>query len=99
MIASTVREVESAAQRFAEELRQQYTLGFYPQNAADLGVRDGQLVQVRIDSEGRDLVFGDVTVRIAPDFHLELHLDTDEANAAGVTGGDRAQLLDIAGSP
>jgi VWFA-related protein len=32
MIASTVREVESAAQRVAEELRQQYTLGFYPQN-------------------------------------------------------------------
>jgi VWFA-related protein len=35
MIASTVREVESAAQRVAEELRQQYTLGFYPQNAGD----------------------------------------------------------------
>ena len=33
--ASTVREVEAAAQRVAEELRQQYTLGFYPQNAGD----------------------------------------------------------------
>jgi VWFA-related protein len=33
IIASTVREVEAAAQRVAEELRQQYTLGFYPQNA------------------------------------------------------------------
>jgi len=64
-----------------------------PQNAADLGLHDGQVVQVKIDSEGRDLVFGDVTVRIAPDFHLELHLDTDEANAAGVSDGDRAVLL------
>jgi Ca-activated chloride channel family protein len=36
IIASTIREVESAAQRVAEELRQQYTLGFYPQNAGDL---------------------------------------------------------------
>jgi VWFA-related protein len=35
MIASTIREVESEAQRVAEELRQQYTLGFYPQNAGD----------------------------------------------------------------
>jgi Ca-activated chloride channel family protein len=35
IIASSVREVESAAQRIAEELRQQYTLGFYPQNAGD----------------------------------------------------------------
>jgi Ca-activated chloride channel family protein len=35
LIASTVREVEAAAQRVAEELRQQYTLGFYPQNAGD----------------------------------------------------------------
>ena len=33
IIASTIREVEGAAQRVAEELRQQYTLGFYPQNA------------------------------------------------------------------
>lgn len=64
-----------------------------PRNAAGLGVRDGQVVQVRIDSAGRDLVFGDVAVRISPDFHLELHLDTDEANAAGVTDGDRAELL------
>jgi Ca-activated chloride channel homolog len=35
IIASSVREVEEAAQRIAEELRQQYTLGFYPQNAGD----------------------------------------------------------------
>jgi Ca-activated chloride channel family protein len=35
IIASTVREVEAAAQRLAEELRQQYTLGFYPQNSSD----------------------------------------------------------------
>lgn len=35
IIASTMREVETSAQRLAEELRQQYTLGFYPQNAGD----------------------------------------------------------------
>jgi Ca-activated chloride channel family protein len=35
MIASTIREVESEAQRVAEELRQQYTIGFYPQHDGD----------------------------------------------------------------
>jgi acetate kinase len=64
-----------------------------PQEADRLGVRDGQTVQVRIDSSDRDLTFGDVTVRVRPDFRLELHLDTDEANAAGVTKGDWAELL------
>jgi Ca-activated chloride channel homolog len=39
IIASTVREVEAAAQRVAEELRQQYTLGFYPSNAGDKAYR------------------------------------------------------------
>lgn len=64
-----------------------------PQDATRLGLQNGQSVQVNIDSEGRDLVFGDVAVRIRPDFHLELHLDTDEANAAGVTNGSYAELL------
>lgn len=64
-----------------------------PRDADRLGVQDGQIVQVRIDSAGRDLIFDDVTVRIRPDFRLELHLDTDEANAAGVSTGDSAELL------
>ena len=64
-----------------------------PQDAERFGVQDGQTVQVKVDSKDRDLVFGDVTVRIAPDFRLELHLDTDEANAAGIKNGDRGELL------
>ena len=63
------------------------------ENARRLGVNDCDTVSVRIDSHGRDLVFGDVTVRTAPDFTLELHLDTDEANAAGVSTGDLAELI------
>ena len=63
------------------------------EDARRLGVNDCDTVSVRIDSQGRDLVFGDVTVRIAPDFTLELHLDTDEANAAGVGTGDLVELI------
>lgn len=63
------------------------------EDARQLGVRDRQAVSVKIDSEGRDLIFGDVIVRVAPDFRLQLHLDTDEANAAGITNGDYAQIV------
>jgi acetate kinase len=64
-----------------------------PEDAQRLGVSDCDTVSVAIDSEGRDLVFQDVTVRVAPSFRLELHLDTDEANAAGVGPGDYARLV------
>jgi propanediol utilization protein len=66
-----------------------------PSEAAQLGVRNGQAVSVKVDSDGRDLIFGDVIVRVAPDFRLELHLDTDEANAAGVTNGDLAVVIGV----
>jgi propanediol utilization protein len=63
------------------------------QDARRLGLKDCDSVSVRVDSDGRDLIFADVTVRAAPDFKLELHLDTDEANAAGAKNGDYAELL------
>jgi acetate kinase len=65
-------------------------------NSADaerFGVSDHDRVRVRVDSEGRDLIFEDVVVRVSPDYKLELHLDTDEANAAGVDAGVMAELL------
>ncbi len=64
-----------------------------PSDAERLGVRHRDLVQVALDTEGRDLVFGDVVVRVSPDYALELHLDTDEANAAELRGPGDAVLL------
>jgi acetate kinase len=64
-----------------------------PQDAQRLGLADHASVRVRVDSDGRDLTFEDVTVRVAPQFQLELHLDTDEANAAGVTAGMSGEIL------
>ena len=64
-----------------------------PLDAQHFGITDSDTVSVRIDSDGRDLTFGDVSVRIAPEFSLELHLDTDEANAAQVTAGAFAELI------
>jgi len=64
-----------------------------PQDAERLGVRDHEVVQVAVHSDGRDLIFGDVVIRVSPDYRLELHLDTDEGNAAALHAGDRALLL------
>jgi acetate kinase len=64
-----------------------------PQEAERLGISDCEVVAVRIDSAGRDVTFSDVSVRVAPQFTLELHLDTDEANAAGVANGAFAELV------
>jgi acetate kinase len=64
-----------------------------PDDARRFGVRDCDVVAVRIDTDGRDLQFGDVMVRVSPQFRLELHLDTDEANAADVRAGDYAELV------
>lgn len=64
-----------------------------PADAERLQLRDHDCVALQIDSNQRDLTFQDVTVRIGADFKLELHLDTDEANAAGVKNGDTALLL------
>ena len=56
-----------------------------PEDAAELGVSDKQIVSVKIDSE-RSAVLGDVVVRVSPKFALAMHIDTDEANAACAFG-------------
>ncbi len=58
-------------------------------DASRFGVKDRDIVEVAVDSEskGRDLVFGDVMVRVKDSYKLEMHIDTDEANAAELRSG------------
>jgi acetate kinase len=63
-----------------------------PEDAERFGVRDRDVVEVQIDTDGRDLVFRDVLVRVSKKFKLEMHLDTDEANAAGIAPGAEGVL-------
>jgi acetate kinase len=53
-----------------------------PEDAERFGVEHKDIVEVALDTEGRDLVFADVVVRVKPSYRLEMHLDTDEGNAA-----------------
>ena len=59
-----------------------------PDSAKAFGVQDKDVVEVAIDGAGRDLIFGDVLVRVSPRYVLEMHIDTDEANAAELRRGD-----------
>lgn len=64
-----------------------------PEDAEKYGLSDKQVVSVKIESAERSLVFGDVVVRVSPQFALAMHIDTDESNAAGVTPGLMGEII------
>ena len=53
--------------------------------AEEMGLKDKQIVSVKVEGE-RGLTFGEVVVRVNPNFAPAVHLDTDEANAAALSG-------------
>ena len=63
-----------------------------PQDAANMGVRDKQVVRLHTYTH-RPLTFSDVVVRVSPEFATFVHLDYDEANACGFAPGDLGRIL------
>lgn len=63
-----------------------------PEDAENYGVKDKQVVSVKIESPERSLVFGDVVVRVSPKFKLAMHIDTDESNAV-MAGRDATGVI------
>ena len=63
-----------------------------PEAAKRFGVRDGQPVSLQTFTD-RPLIFGDVVIRVSPDFASYAHLDLDEANACGFQKGDLGRIL------
>lgn len=64
-----------------------------PEDAERFGVKDRDVVEVALDTEGRNLTFGDVLVRVKSSYALEMHIDTDEANAAEIRGRMEGALV------
>jgi putative phosphotransacetylase len=63
-----------------------------PSDAEDFGVVDKQIVKIKTFGE-RALVFENVLVRVHEDFALEMHVDVEEGNAAGVSNCDLVELI------
>ena len=64
----------------------------HPDDAERMGVQDRQYVMVRVGG-GRGIVFDDVQVRVGPKYKLDMHLDTDEANAADLGSNAWGELI------
>lgn len=58
-----------------------------PDSAGKNNLSDGQTVRVAVQTAHRSLVFENVIVRISENFAPAMHIDTDEANAAGIVAG------------
>ncbi|MBL4633023.1 MAG: acetate/propionate family kinase [Kofleriaceae bacterium] len=64
-----------------------------PADAEHYGVSHGDEVEVAVCGGPRDLVYGDVLVRVKSSYLLEMHIDTDEANAAELSRGATGELV------
>jgi len=64
-----------------------------PATAAAYGVSDQQIVSVKIKTDERSLILGDVVIRVRADFGDAMHIDTDESNAAGISGMLEGEII------
>lgn len=63
-----------------------------PNDAMAAGVHDGDMVSVKADNE-RGTIFNHVKIRVDESFTLEMHIDTDEANAAKIATGQTVTIV------
>lgn len=64
-----------------------------PADGEHYGVKDGDYVNVEVDDGERRTKWYDVQVRVHPDFRLEMHVDTDDANAVGLPCGGKVRIV------
>jgi putative phosphotransacetylase len=66
---------------------------FHTLDAKEWGIKDKQKLRVKLSGE-RPLIFEGVIARVSERYALDMHIDTDEGNAAGVITGDWAEIVD-----
>ncbi|WP_217557438.1 phosphate propanoyltransferase [Paenibacillus sp. GbtcB18] len=66
---------------------------FHTEDAKKWGIEDKQRLRVRVETD-RPVIFEDVIARVSDQFALDMHIDTDEGNAAGLKTGDVGIIVD-----
>lgn len=64
-----------------------------PADGEKYGVSDGDYVAVQTVGDGKRTTLYDVQIRVSDKFVLEMHLDTDDANACGIGNGAKVKLI------
>ncbi len=64
-----------------------------PEFAAKHGIKDNDYVDVEIENTVKPTLFYGVQVRVRDDFNVEMHIDTDDANAVGIKNGMRVKII------
>ncbi len=64
-----------------------------PADAAEMDVKDKDVVCVKVVTDGRSTIFGDVVVRVNENFALAMHIDTDESNAAACGRNQMGEIV------
>ena len=67
---------------------------FSEEDAREFDVENGDELTVRCEGE-RSVLFEHVVARVSPSYDLDFHIDTDEANAAGLRSGDEVEVVEI----
>jgi putative phosphotransacetylase len=64
-----------------------------PEDIEFYGVKNGDRMKLRVVSQDNSVVFEDVVVRYDPKVRLEVHIDTDEANACALDRATKVELI------
>lgn len=66
-----------------------------PADAAEFGVKDKDIVSVKIESAERTAILCDTVVRVSEKYALAMHIDTDESNAVGAGRDQKGEIVNI----
>ncbi len=64
-----------------------------PEDAAELNVKDKEIVWVKVETPDRTAILGDVVCRVHPNFARAMHIDTDESNAIGAGRDQMGEIV------